>query len=152
MFPISKEDLPFSIRFWLITAVTIILLSVSTFSHAGKTFYRWKDDQGITHYGERPPKDRPYVTIDNLSNLKGSPPPQKSRISSTPKEAEPEASEEPEVNLKNPKNCRYAKDTLKTIRQNARVRIQENGSIRYLSQEEIKKKIAELKKLQREAC
>jgi FKBP-type peptidyl-prolyl cis-trans isomerase len=39
-----------------IVLVTVILLGASAFSLAGK-IYKWTDDKGNIHYGERPPMD-----------------------------------------------------------------------------------------------
>lgn len=128
-----------------------ILAALATPATAGKNYYRWQDDNGITHYGERPPKDRKYEVISGLTNLKGSAPaPQTKRpsgngeITSSPGETV--------ASKKNPQNCQYAKDSLQTIQRNARIRIQENGEYRFLSEAELAKKTADLKKLQKEAC
>lgn len=51
-----------------ITAFSL-LISLSSFSHATDSVYKWIDDRGITHYAESPPDDKNTKVRAQILNI-----------------------------------------------------------------------------------
>lgn len=140
-------------------AATIILasFSISTPGYAGKV-YKWTDENGVIHYGDKRPEGASSETLrvesksssprasakDQLNKLEE----QKKKENLTQQEQEKEKKAEEQRQLR----CSQAKDNLQTIENNARIRIEENGELRYMTPEEITAKKDEMNKIIEEAC
>ena len=137
----------------LLTALTIAL-------PAGAEIYRWTNEAGETNFGSNPPSgvDAERVstgstnTIDTGSQQSGQEDSgaSKDNDESQNREAEgntqQEGPEQQERAAIRKKNCEAARQALKTLKQNARVQVMEDGERRYLSPEE---KEAERKRYER---
>ncbi|GAB1256319.1 DUF4124 domain-containing protein [Aurantivibrio plasticivorans] len=130
-------------------------LSLST--HAAQTFYKWIDEEGVTHYSAQKPHGQ---QADEVTIRGGRQTSQSSSQASTPantnnqKDSSPETtSNEEEFSRKDPERCNWAKDNLATLQSYSRVRVKEdNGELRYLSDKEKQSKIRDIQKIIDEAC
>lgn len=136
----------------------MVALSWVTMS-SGAGVYRWVDEQGVTHYGEKPPAPGvgekikvsapgPSSTPTPASNsaAKEAAPP-----ASTPSEAEAAAAKaQAEVTKK---NCEAYAANLKVLREHGRIREQSNdGQVKMLSEEEKQSRIQQAEKFIAENC
>lgn len=124
----------------LFTCLFVLLLSSSALSYAGvEGHYRWTDDNGKTHYSDRPPAgvDAEFIKFSGRkqsSSSKASSPVVTSGENTAPTEGTLEV--EPESN-KDPKLCAQAQANLKALSGNPKVRITEaDGSKRLLNNDE----------------
>ncbi|MBU3068299.1 DUF4124 domain-containing protein [Aestuariicella sp. G3-2] len=116
---------------------TLACLSGQTLA---KEFYKWQDEEGVTHYSSQPSKTHKSVKV-HASNIKGDP---ESTSSASSRQNENQAqgsSADAEVYKKDPERCAAAQRNKQTLEENARIRIKEGDEYRYLSQEEIKKQM-----------
>jgi Domain of unknown function (DUF4124) len=109
--------------------------------------FKWVDEQGVTHYEERAPANKEYSKITTYGEVPGGGDAAKQRLEQ--QRADKKATEEKGVDYAAQKkiaddqakirseNCKGARSNLKTIQENARVRILgDDGEFRYLSEEE----------------
>ena len=124
------------IRLLLVTVITAGLISVPAI--AAKSYYKWIDEDGVTHYTARKPHDQESEAISVLTGLPRGDNGQPIQLddASTPPGAEQSAAEDPEAN-KDPERCDAAQKNLKILQENARIREKGlDGNFRYLSEEE----------------
>lgn len=125
--------------------------------------YKWVDEEGVTHYGERAPADKDYSLIKTYGEVPSGAKEAKQRLEQ--QRAEKEMADEKGQDYAKQKkiadeqarvrteNCKGAKNNLKTIQENARVRILgEDGEFRYLSEEERQQQIDTAKEMIAENC
>ncbi len=155
-----------------------ISTAVSTSVSAGDVF-KWVDENGITHYGERPPTNRDHTRVIRGSRL---PAPEASPAAtatatattgipagaapSAPAQPAPEAAgaaaesasaldqQEAALNAKvKAHNCQKAKEILATLNSTAKVRAKnEQGEYVILSDEEMQQRKAHAQKVMEESC
>jgi hypothetical protein len=134
-----------------------VLLALSTGATAGQ-IYKWVDAQGNVHFGSQPPEGQEAASVNpNISQPKATPPASKPSTGDAGK-AEQEAIDEKvkqevareESNRK--ENCEKARYNLAQLKNNPRVRMEMNGEIRKLSEEERQAQIAESEKAVTENC
>ncbi|CAM5453227.1 DUF4124 domain-containing protein [Stutzerimonas degradans] len=134
-----------------------LLLALSSSTMAAQV-YKWVDAQGITHFSAQPPQGQTAQTLNTVT-----PPPK-------PVAAESDASENSESLVDQEKIDRKVKqqvaeqeaerkrycETLQTnlaqLQNNPRVRVEENGEVRRLKEEERQSRIAETKQKIEENC
>lgn len=125
--------------------------------------YKWVDEDGVTHYGERAPADKNYSTVKTYGEVPGGGEEAKQRLEQ--QRTDKKASEAKDIDYAQQKkvadeqakvraeNCKGARSNLKTIEENARVRILgEDGEFRYLSEEERQQQINSAKEMISENC
>ena len=111
-------------------------------------YFKWVDDQGVTHYSEKPPKNK--VTIKGSTQTGHSAPITYNPVKTV--ETLPAPAKKPQ-NLKDPLRCKAAKSNLESIRNSSRIKVKgENGEFRYLSQDAIAKRKKEAIKAAKESC
>lgn len=123
-----------------------LLISLSQGAFAAKV-YTWTDENGVTHYGEHPPKG---VNAKKINARTGH-----SEPTPTPEtpEAAPETAQPAAPNFKDPERCEAARKNLDTLTSNARIKIpDENGNMRYLTDDEREGKVTETEKIIEESC
>lgn len=139
----------------LTLASTISALSIS----AEAEVYKWTDKNGNTHYSDIKPNEiksqklniktsgpsqqanSPSASVDELEKNKAKSLEQKAeKLQNESRKSETEA------------QCQNIRDNLKTIAENSRIKINENGETRFLSPEEIESKKATLNKQYTELC
>ena len=143
----------------LLSALCLTLL-LSPASHAGK-FYKWVDSQGVTHYGENPP-DTETAAVVNVKTGASSDQneaieklEEKRKASETAKQdTAPEASEIEKQNREiMANNCKIQRQNLAQLKANRRVKeTDEKGEVRYLGEEDIKKRVMEVEKYIADNC
>ncbi len=140
-----------------------ILLSLTAFTAHASSVYKWTDENGVTHFGDRQPAGKKSETVDVRSGTIESP---GAADRSTPQErvdaldkAAAEQTEKKEMTRQEEalvkqrqKNCEVAQDNLKTINTHARIKVTEEGKQRYLTPEEIENKKEEFRKIVQRDC
>jgi hypothetical protein len=133
-----------------------LLLATSLPTQASKDFYKWKDENGVTHYSEHPPSKKTAkgdATKIRTTNLKYDAPasdaPTKDNKEESKQEGIPPITQEKSAEL-----CEIAKKNLKVIAENARIRIKEGekDEYRFLTQEEIEQRKKSAEKQRDEHC
>lgn len=135
-----------------ITSISLPLLGLmtvlTTFTVSAEDYYKWVDDQGVTHYGERPPK--------NTTASKGKT--QTGHSTHTPyvvtQDTEASATTATHTeNQKDPERCKAAKSNLDIINTSARIKVKgDDGEFSYLSPDEIAKRKQDAQQAVKESC
>ena len=130
---------------------TLFLLpAVALALPASAEIYRWTDSSGDTHFGSNPPAgvDANPVSTNRTNTIDtGSSPAQgeeratddgRTQTAQGQRESEGDSSpgEQKEREAIRQQNCEAAREALKTLEQNARIQVKEDGERRYLSPEE----------------
>ena len=142
---------------FFITSVILISASITPISYAGKV-YKWTDGNGVIHYGDKRPEGANAETLrvkSNSSSARTSPQDQLKALEEQKDRAsmaENELKKEEEAKIQTQARCEQAKSNLLTIENNARIRIEENGELRYMTPQEITAKKNEMSKIVEEAC
>ncbi|MEX1033042.1 MAG: DUF4124 domain-containing protein [Cellvibrionaceae bacterium] len=130
---------------------------------AAQDYYKWTDEEGVTHYSARRPHDQPAETISVTTGRRVERPANGEdtggRGSNSGQNRNRQAgangtagSDQDQV-LKDPDRCEAARSNLEVLRNNARVRMQtEDGEIQYLSEEEKAQKVQEFEQAAAESC
>ncbi|MBU2885198.1 DUF4124 domain-containing protein [Gilvimarinus agarilyticus] len=133
-------------------ACTLLILGANT-THAADTFYKWVDEDGTTHYGTRPPNNSQSTAITPKTghsepvNYQHSSP-ENSTNSGTPESASAEAESK-----KDPERCAKARKNAEILSRGGRVREStEDGSFRFLGEDEKKTRLEAAQKAINEAC
>lgn len=145
--------------------IMTIAVSLPASLQAGEV-YRWTDESGNTHFSEDPPQGVDAEPVDIQTRSPEAPAGNQSAPESTPEqedsdqngdEGEEEASTQEErdqeaVDRVRQRNCERAKEALKTLEENARVQVEEDGERRYLSPEEKEAERERYEKARDENC
>jgi hypothetical protein len=129
---------------------------------AGASVYKWTDENGVTHFGDR----QPTGTLAETVNIRtgGSSGGQASRMSPQQQvqelqerqqaedEQREETSAEEALRKQREANCATARSNLEVIESNARIRVEENGEMRYLTPEEIEEQRKQFEEIASENC
>lgn len=105
-----------------------------------KEFYKWEDEEGVTHYSSQPSKTHKSVKV-HASNIKGDPQTSASDSNSQDEGQAKDSRADEQVYKKDPERCAAAQRNKQTLEENARIRIKEGDEYRYLTQEEIRKQM-----------
>lgn len=128
-----------------------LLLALSATAMASQV-YKWVDAQGVTHFGAQPPQGQQSTTINTAT-----PPPMPVEQKAAPtfqSIADPEqAAIDEQVKreiaakeVERKKHCESVRTNLAQLENNPRVRVEEAGEVRRLTEEERQQRIAEAKK------
>ncbi len=139
-----------------------LLIAVAPGMAMSASVYKWTDENGITHFGDRQPVGANSETVNVRSGTSSSaaanrPSPQK-RLGEFQEQQQKEADREKETAVEAARrkqrvaNCESARSNLKVIDSNARIRIEENGEMRYLDPEEIAEQREKLEEIAAENC
>lgn len=141
--------------------LTLAVLLAATPSMAfAASVYKWTDEDGVTHFGDRQPAGQQAESVSvrtgkSSSNTRMSPQEQLERLETREAE-ESEQRQESAVEEARRKqreaNCETARTNLTLIQQNNRIRIEEEGELRYLTPEEIDEKKQQFEKIAEENC
>lgn len=133
-----------------------VLLALSTGATAGQ-IYKWVDGQGNVHFGSQPPEGQEAASVNpNISQPKVAPPQPKAAAESGDKQQE--AVDEKvkqdvaKQEAERKKYCEAVRGNLAQLRNNPRVRVEEGGEMRRLTEEERQSRIAESEKAIAENC
>lgn len=136
---------------FLVTILSIALLSSPSLA---ANYFKWTDENGVTHYSARKPVGHEAEVV-RISAAGRSAQQEESQQSTQPAGAQTAgASRATESSAhKDEERCNWARTTLETLRNNHRVRVQEdNGELRYLTEEEKAEQHLEAEKAVEEAC
>jgi hypothetical protein len=133
------------------------LFALSTAAVAGQV-YKWVDAQGVTHFGAQPPEGQNATSINTAA-----PPPKtpaKPPVdATTPGPDDEQAAIDAKVKqdvakqeAERKKFCETVRTNLAQLENNPRVRVESNGEVRRLNEEERQQRIAESKKSIEENC
>ena len=141
-------------RHMILTAT--LMLALSTTAMASQV-YKWVDDQGVTHFGAQPPQGQEATTINTAAPPRQAP---STPVPSTEEQLDPEQAiidkkvkkdvAKQEADRK--QFCETARNNLAQLEINPRVRIEDGGELRRISEDERQERITELKKSIAENC
>lgn len=147
-----------NIRSFLLAS--IVAIAPLTVSAAG--VYKWTDQNGIVHFGDRQPVGQKVETIDIHTGAPKAG--TDSRLSPTERlkamdEQKAQTAEERKINAvkeaqrkQREANCKTAKSNLDILSTNGRIKVEENGEQRYLTAEEIDQKRQQFQAIADENC
>tara|TARA_B110000495_G_C22755482_1_gene442509 strand:+ start:231 stop:710 length:480 start_codon:yes stop_codon:yes gene_type:complete len=138
-------------------SIPLLLITFTSAALASEVF-KWVDEEGITHYDERAPKDNDYSLIKTYGEVPSGSEEAKQRLeqqradkqagaakSITYAEQKKASDEAAKVRAE---NCKGAQKNLTIIQENARVRILgDDGKLRYLSEDERQSQINKAKNM-----
>ncbi len=144
-----------------ILTLTILMAAVPGVAMSASV-YKWTDENGVIHFGDRQPTGAKAEVVNVRSGTStdasdGRQSPQE-RLQSRQEQQAGEAEQRQETAAEEARrkqreaNCATARSNLDVIERNARIRVEENGEQRYLSQEEIAEKRAEFERIAEESC
>ena len=129
---------------------------------AGASVYKWTDDSGVTHFGDRQPTganaERVNVRTGAASGgqaTRVSPQQQVQEIQELQQaeaQQRQETAQEEALRKQREANCATARSNLEVINSNARIRVEENGEMRYLTPEEIDEQRKKFEEVAAENC
>lgn len=129
---------------------------------AGASVYKWTDENGVTHFGDRQPTGSKAEQVDVRSGNRsptGERQSPQERLNELEQNQQNEAQEREETAAEEARrkqreaNCATARSNLDVINSNARIRTEgEDGEPRYLSPEEIEERRQEFEKIAEENC
>ncbi|GAB1261372.1 DUF4124 domain-containing protein [Aurantivibrio plasticivorans] len=123
-------------------------------AQAAQTFYKWVDQDGVTHYSARKPHGQEAEEVTIRGGRQTSSPqsqPKEPTPSSQPSSADAAATAS--TANKDQERCSIAKENLTTLQSFSRVREKDSdGEYRVLSEEEKQKRIENLKAIIKESC
>lgn len=142
--------------------ILTLLMAVVPGIAVSASVYKWTDKEGVTHFGDRQPVGTSSETVHVRSGTSsgtdsGRPSPQQ-RLSEFQDKQQAEADKKQETAVDKARrkqreaNCENARSNLKVIDSNARIRIEEEGEMRYLSPEEIAEQQTKLEEIASENC
>jgi len=143
------------------TLMLILLTAIFPAMAAGDSVYKWTDDDGVTHFGDRQPSGKPSEKVSvrsgtsSASDSRPTPQEQLQKLQERQqgKQQQREESAVEEARRKQREaNCTTARSNLQMINSNARIRVQENGESRVLSEEEIEEKRIQFEQFAEENC
>lgn len=129
----------------------ILILSIAGFltanfaSAATEKFYKWTDEKGQVHYGQRPPLNT-EIEVIKAKTAQAAPTEPASQGNTEAKpapksETKPETKPEQQLAIQDPKICQQAKETAEALKAYARIKIKEGNEYRYLTPEEHAQKL-----------
>lgn len=137
-----------------------LLLAISATAMAGQV-YKWVDAQGVTHFSAQPPQGQEASTINTaLPVPKPAPaeptkPPPTFESIANPEQAAIDAKVKQDVAAKEAerkKYCEEVRTNLAQLQNNPRLRMEVEGGVRRLSEEERQARIAETQKSITDNC
>lgn len=140
-----------------------ILLAAPSASLLAGNVYKWVDEHGVVHYTDQAPPARGAEQL-NIKTSRGnaSALPSTESLDTAVKDLERQkeiqelsqrqATESANEQQAKQKRCEEARQNLETIKNNARIRIEENGTSRYLTPKEILDRRDSLEKAAQESC
>ncbi len=133
-----------------------LLLAMCSSVMAGQV-YKWVDSQGITHFGGQPPEDQRVESFDIAVT------PAKAAATEPAEPDQAADSEQRSIDQKVKKQvaeqeaerqryCTTLRTNLAQLQNNPRVRVEEQGSVRRLNEEERQARIGETKQKIADTC
>ncbi|MCL7945865.1 DUF4124 domain-containing protein [Marinobacter sp. ATCH36] len=142
-----------------IFTLAVLLVAAPTISSAASV-YKWIDENGVTHFGDRQPtgQQSESVSIRTGKSSEGSRPSPQQQVEALEEQEAEQAEQRQESAVEEARrkqreaNCETARSNLSILQRNSRIRVEENGEMRYLSEEEIEEKRNEFEEIADENC
>lgn len=135
---------------------SVLLLALSGNTLAGQ-IYKWVDAHGVTHFGAQPPQGQPVETLNTAT-----PPPKQAPAVAPETETSGEheqldierkvKKQVAEENARRQQHCTTLRTNLAQLQNNPRVRVEEEGEVRRLNEEERQARILETQQKLKENC
>lgn len=134
-----------------------LMLALSATAMAGQV-YKWVDAQGVTHFSAQPPQGQQATTINTSL-----PAPRQTPDEPAPSIEEPLDPEQAAIDKKvkeqvaaqeaeRKRYCEGARTNLAQLENNPRLRVEEQGEVRRIDENERQQRITDLKKAIAENC
>lgn len=134
-----------------------LMLALSATAMAGQV-YKWVDAQGVTHFSAQPPQGQQATTINTSL-----PAPRQTPDEPAPSTEEPLDPEQAAIDKKvkeqvaaqeaeRKRYCEGARTNLAQLENNPRLRVEEQGEVRRIDENERQQRITDLKKAIAENC
>lgn len=134
------------------TCLVVVLLGAAA-SHqvVAEEYYRWKDSEGVMHYGTRPPAGVEAEIINTWGESAGESQPQQETENAG---KSPASEQQKEVIAARKKQCQEERDRLNALKTSGhRIQMQqEDGSVKYLTPEEIAREVEQSENYVNQAC
>ena len=142
-----------------IITLAVLLVTAPAIS-AAASVYKWTDENGVTHFGDRQPNGQQSETVSiktgkrSESNRQSPQEQVKALEEQEAKQAErrEESAVEEARRKQRQANCETARSNLSILQRNSRIRVEENGEQRYLSEEEIAEQREKFEEIAEENC
>ncbi|WP_096281565.1 DUF4124 domain-containing protein [Marinobacter sp. LV10R510-11A] len=143
------------------TLMLTLLMAIAPGMAMSASVYKWTDENGITHFGDRQPVGANSETVNVRSGTStggNNRPSAQQRLGELQEQQQADAEKKQETTVETARrkqreaNCETALSNLKIIEDNARIRIEENGEMRYLTPDEIAEKRNKLEEVTAENC
>lgn len=142
-----------------ILTLAVLLVAAPAMSSAASV-YKWTDENGVTHFGDRQPTGQQAESVSIRTGKRSEssrPSPQEQVEALESQEAEKaERQQENAVEKARRKqreaNCETARSNLSILKRNSRIRVEEDGEQRYLSPEEIDEQREKFEEIAEENC
>lgn len=136
------------------------ILAAAPLAASAASVYKWTDENGVTHFGDRQPTgqqaEQVSVRSGTSSGSQGQSPQEQLEELEARQADEAEKREESAVEEARRKqreaNCSTAQSNLRILDRNSRIRIEEDGEQRYLSPKEIEEQRQKFKEIADENC
>ncbi|PAV25174.1 DUF4124 domain-containing protein [Tamilnaduibacter salinus] len=145
----------------ILLTMTAVFLMFSGHA-AAESVYKWTDEDGVTHFGDRQPSGQQSESVDVKTGTSQSP---GNRTSATEQvealneekareqEQQKQSRAEEARRKQQQKNCEIARENLNTLNTYSRIRVQgEDGEQRYLTPEEIEERKAKFQAVVEDSC
>jgi hypothetical protein len=124
-------------RLSMAVIATIAMTNIN--SSWADTYYRWVDDNNVTHYTTRPPAGRETVVVNTKTGGHSALPTEKNGTKETSSAQKTQQQQKQSI-------CETAKSNLETLKSKAQVRLtDEYGEQRLMSKEDKEKEVARAK-------
>lgn len=132
-----------------------LLLALSGAVTAGQV-YKWVDAQGVTHFGAQPPQGQAAQSLNTaMAPPKPSPAPVEAADSGNSEQRAIDQKVKAQVAEQEAERQRYCtalRTNLAQLQNNPRVRVEDSGEVRRLSEEERQARISETQKKIADTC
>lgn len=142
------------------TLTLAVLLAATPAMAFAASVYKWTDEDGVTHFGDRQPTGQQAESVNirtgkSSGNNRMSPQErvkELERQEAEESERRQESAAEEARRKQQEANCETAQTNLALIQRNSRIRIEEEGELRYLTPEEIEQKKQRFETIAEENC
>ncbi len=145
-----------------LTSAALFILLIGTANPGHAEIYRWVDDNGAVHYSDKKPNNRQSETVhaqtgkSSSTTATGESPQQRAQALDAQQQKATEIAQREaamaEEKAKVDAQCETIRENLKKIEENNRIKVEEKGSTRFLSAEEIIERKNSFQKMLDEHC
>jgi hypothetical protein len=145
-----------------ILALAVCIMAIPTLA-AAQSVYKWTDENGVTHFGDRQPTGKQSESVSirsgksSGSGASGSMSPQQ-RVQQMEAEEAANAQNQQVSTAEEARqkqraaNCQTARNNLSLIGSGSRIKVEDNGEERFLTPEEIAEKRAQFEEIAELNC